>query len=70
MTRTTVGKWWWADGHIAGHFYDADQSPDGLTLLSDCRKCVELAGARHSSMIPVAVLRWLSKAGDPKVSKS
>jgi len=43
--KTTVGKWWWEDGHIAGHFNDPDESPDGLTLRPDCPRCVGLSVA-------------------------
>lgn len=41
--KTTVGKWWWADGHIAGHFNDPDESPDGLTLRPECPRCMAIA---------------------------
>ena len=42
----TEGKWWWDEGHIAGHMYDPYQSRDGMTLLRDCPKCVEPGGSR------------------------
>jgi hypothetical protein len=49
--KTTVGKWWWEDGHIAMHFNDPDESPDGLSLrVKDCPRCAELTGKATDAM--------------------
>lgn len=43
MPKTTEAKWWWQDSHIAAHFNDPDESPDGLTLRPECPRCMALA---------------------------